>query len=111
MRLRRFHAYWFLSLTLSVVMTALLGFVPSTAAGQSADSHGFVDRVHRDAAGEHKYVVFVPENYSADTKWPVILYLHGAGERGSDGRLHPFATPGANYLPGPFAGKKRTLDG
>lgn len=47
---------------------------------------GFVDRVYRDAEGEHKYVVFVPKDYSADRQWPVILFLHGAGERGNDGR-------------------------
>ncbi len=87
MKLRRFYSHWFLSLMLSVVMTALLEIVPSTASGQSADARGFVDRVYRDAAGEHKYVVFVPENYSSAKKWPVILFLHGAGERGRDGRL------------------------
>lgn len=48
---------------------------------------GFLDRVYTDADGEHKYVVFVPRDYSADRDWPVILFLHGAGERGSDGQL------------------------
>jgi predicted esterase len=46
---------------------------------------GFVDRVYRDDTGDHKYVVFVPANYDSAKKWPVILFLHGAGERGSDG--------------------------
>ena len=46
----------------------------------------FIQRVITDEAGEHRYTVFVPENYSADRKWPVILFLHGAGERGSDGQ-------------------------
>lgn len=53
---------------------------------RAADETGFVNRVYRDDAGEHKYVVFVPENYRADAKWPVILFLHGAGERGTDGQ-------------------------
>lgn len=48
---------------------------------------GFVDRVFKDEAGEHKYVVFVPTNYVPTKKWPVILFLHGAGERGTDGQL------------------------
>ena len=30
---------------------------------------------------------YVPQNYSPDVRWPVILYLHGAGERGTDGVL------------------------
>jgi poly(3-hydroxybutyrate) depolymerase len=54
---------------------------------QSPTSGGFVSRVFQDAAGQHKYVLFIPRNYTADKKWPVILYLHGAGERGTDGVL------------------------
>ena len=48
----------------------------------------FIDRVFRDAEGEHKYVVFVPAGYDQQDakRWPVILFLHGAGERGRDGR-------------------------
>ena len=46
----------------------------------------FVERVIKDESGEHRYTVFLPEDYSADKKWPVILYLHGAGERGNDGK-------------------------
>ena len=33
------------------------------------------------------YQVYVPRDYAARAKWPVILFLHGAGERGSDGLL------------------------
>jgi poly(3-hydroxybutyrate) depolymerase len=48
---------------------------------------GFHERVYRDQTGEHKYTVFLPAAYTADTQWPVILYLHGASARGSDNRL------------------------
>jgi len=32
------------------------------------------------------YLLFLPESYSndSDKKWPLMLFLHGAGERGSD---------------------------
>jgi len=32
------------------------------------------------------YLLFLPEGYGADTnkRWPLILFLHGAGERGND---------------------------
>jgi len=49
---------------------------------------GFVEKVYKDEAGEHKYVVFVPPSYSPSKPVPGILFLHGAGERGNDGRLH-----------------------
>ncbi len=35
--------------------------------------------------GERKYVVYVPEGYDGSKAFPVILFLHGAGERGTDG--------------------------
>jgi predicted peptidase len=30
-------------------------------------------------------VVYVPEGYTPDKPWPLIVFLHGIGERGSDG--------------------------
>ena len=48
---------------------------------------GFLLRTFKDEAGDHNYTVFVPHNYTPAKKWPVILFLHGAGERGNDGVL------------------------
>lgn len=59
-----------------------------SAGAQPASHSGFVDRVYVDESGEHRYVVYVPPEYATDRKWPVILYLHGAGGRGSDGQRH-----------------------
>ena len=56
------------------------GFVPAT---------GFLDRTIKDADGkEAKYVLFVPDGYKADgdKAYPVILFLHGSGETGDDGK-------------------------
>ena len=66
-----------------VFVACALNFAAHAAAAET----GFLDRVHTDADGEHKYVVFVPKDYAEDRDWPVILFLHGAGERGSDGLL------------------------
>jgi predicted peptidase len=35
----------------------------------------------------YKYEVFLPADWSPRRKWPIILFLHGAGERGSDGLI------------------------
>jgi poly(3-hydroxybutyrate) depolymerase/peroxiredoxin len=49
----------------------------------------FVDKVYRAADGlELKYTVFVPPGYDGSKTVPAILYLHGAGPRGTDGRAH-----------------------
>ena len=38
---------------------------------------------------EHKldYLIYLPSNYESMEKWPLILFLHGAGERGSNPEL------------------------
>lgn len=46
---------------------------------------GFVKQVIDLDGEEYSYQVFVPATWTADKKWPVILFLHGAGERGSEG--------------------------
>ncbi len=46
---------------------------------------GFLDRRMSIRGKTYRYQVFVPENWSPQEEWPVILFLHGAGERGSDG--------------------------
>lgn len=66
---------------------------------------GFVERVYRDESGEHKFALFIPRDYDAARKWPAILYLHSAGERGNDGRsplqagLAPYVEQHADTFP------------
>jgi poly(3-hydroxybutyrate) depolymerase len=73
--------------TCLIAAVAPLNAARPQPAADSPATHGFVDMVFKDASGDHKYVVFVPQRYSPEQKWPVILYLHGAGARGTDGRL------------------------
>lgn len=67
-------------------LIVLPGAAATTVAAEPAKADVFQDRVYRDDTGEHRYAVFVPPGYTPDKKWPVILFLHGAGERGRDGR-------------------------
>lgn len=46
---------------------------------------GFLDRSVVVNGHAYPYVVYVPPTFDAARAWPVILMLHGAGERGSDG--------------------------
>src|SRR4051812_36500881 len=43
------------------------------------------DGFHREAGAP--YYVYVPNDWSADKSPPLIVYLHGGAERGSDGVL------------------------
>ena len=58
----------------------LMGMVPAVHAGEA---HFVASEV---TVGGHRYPfqVFVPRDWSADRAWPVVLFLHGSGERGSD---------------------------
>jgi predicted peptidase len=46
---------------------------------------GFLDRTLSLNGATFKYQVFLPLNWTPKQKWPLILFLHGYGERGSDG--------------------------
>lgn len=48
---------------------------------------GFLNRTVKSGDATYRYQVYVPKDWSPDRKWPVILFLHGAGERGDDGLL------------------------
>ena len=41
---------------------------------------------HASTAHQYRYLAYVPDGYGTDRsrKWPLLLFLHGAGERGSD---------------------------
>ena len=68
---------------------AFLVFCLPAAAPALARKHatGFLDRTITLEGVTYKYQVFVPEDWTPHQKWPVILALHGAGERGDDGAL------------------------
>jgi predicted peptidase len=60
--------------------------LPSVAYAKKYET-GFIDRIITVQSVNFKYQVFVPEDWTPHQKWPVILALHGAGERGDDGLL------------------------
>lgn len=69
----------------AILLFVLAWFVaPAFARKQET---GFLDRVVTINAVAYKYQVFVPDNWSPKQKWPVILFLHGAGERSDDGMV------------------------
>jgi len=50
----------------------------------SAQLGAFNARTVRVSGTEYAYQVFVPAAYTASRSWPVIVALHGSGEKGSD---------------------------
>lgn len=66
------------SVLVAVAMTAL-----SACASVKSNESGFLDRTVSVAGTSSRFVVYVPRDLPPSP--PVILFLHGAGERGSDG--------------------------
>jgi predicted peptidase len=58
----------------AVLMTAML-----------SGNGGYVSRSFVLDGATYRYQVWLPRGYSHQRKWPAILFLHGSGERGSDG--------------------------
>jgi poly(3-hydroxybutyrate) depolymerase len=54
---------------------------------QSATLTGFLDKTIAIDGREHRYVLYVPPIYVQDAKkeWPLLVFLHGVGECGTDG--------------------------
>ena len=69
-----------------LVLALGLALPPARAADQPADHGGFFFRTHKDADGtEAKFALFVPHEYTKEKAYPLILFLHGSGETGTDG--------------------------
>lgn len=48
---------------------------------------GFLNKSIEVNGTVSKYVVYVPDDYKPGKSWPLIVFLHGAGERGDDGMM------------------------
>jgi len=64
---------------------AIALFAAAPLKAEDKAERGFLNKVFKGKDGDSKYVIFVPHGYNADKDYPLILFLHGAGERGSDG--------------------------
>ncbi len=70
------HAYH------ALLLATLYGlFLPGLNAGESYQQSA---RLDVQVPVTMDYLVYTPPGYEARDKWPLLLFLHGAGERGDD---------------------------
>jgi len=64
--------------------TALAAPAPESNPSQTQTVKEF--EFHKTQSASVKYLLFLPRGYdaAAEKRWPLILFLHGAGERGDD---------------------------
>jgi predicted peptidase len=67
--------------TRPVVLVLLLAALASSACTRHSQ---FLEREVRLGGHSYKYRVWLPHHYTKLRRWPVVLFLHGSGERGSD---------------------------
>lgn len=78
-------------LALAVLLLALASGTASAARAKKPklpqQETGFLNRTIQIRGITHRYQVYVPEGFSREDHklWPIILFLHGRGERGSEG--------------------------
>jgi hypothetical protein len=59
-------------------------FAPLSFAAED-DIDGFVARIYRNASGKTMpYRLFIPQGYSDEKRYPLVIWLHGAGGAGTD---------------------------
>jgi len=70
----------------SCITTATCPDTTGGGGGGGTVTTGFVSKTFVDAGTTRGYQVFIPANYNSAsvTKVPVILFLHGSGEQGTD---------------------------
>ena len=72
-------------MTISHLLSAVTVVCALAAALPAQRPTGFLDRTVTVGALTMKYQVYVPDTYDGHRSLPVILFMHGSGERGSDG--------------------------
>lgn len=65
---------------LALLCLLMIAALPAHAVPRLTSRHIVVD------GRLYGYQVFVPDGWSAQRAWPVVLFLHGSGERGDDNR-------------------------
>ncbi len=70
--------------TTTMIVAALVAvflFVPNLPAGEGEQKAAKLDKA---IPVELDYLLYLPKDYDAKDKWPLLVFLHGAGERGDD---------------------------
>jgi len=74
-----------LVVALLVARRTSLAHHASTMVSASAVPGRFVKRTFVDRGTTYQYQLFFPRDYDPARRWPIVVALHGSGEKGNDG--------------------------
>lgn len=66
---------------------ALFAGMAARAEEETAMETGFLNVTTTVGDETRRQVIYVPDDYTPEHAWPMIMFLHGAGERGDDGLI------------------------
>jgi poly(3-hydroxybutyrate) depolymerase len=96
---------------LILICAVVLTFAGQAWPARHPQDTGFLNREIVVNGVARRYMVYLPANWSPTERWPIILFLHGSGERGAEGmdeiqiglpsaiRLHPDRWPFVVVMP------------
>lgn len=79
--------YGILVVLLTGILSVAFSNRESSIVNRKSRPTGFINRAATVDRTTYRYQVYVPAEWTPKRKWPVILFLHGAGERGEDGLI------------------------
>lgn len=74
-----------LLLAVLFVGSSLLAQAATAPTDTAAPPSGLLAQTITVDGTSHRYVVYVPPGYASNRRWPLIVFLNGAGECGTDG--------------------------
>ncbi len=94
-----------------LLVAALLAFA-ACATARAATAADFAYRTYTDADGSTPYRLFTPRNYNPAARYPVVLFLHGAGEQGTNNtsQLNNNANGALVFVQGPAGTSDTTYE-
>ncbi|MBM3961284.1 MAG: hypothetical protein FJ306_05185, partial [Planctomycetes bacterium] len=71
----------------NVLAVATIALAGTSLAAQAATVSGFLAKAIAHDGRAHRYVCYVPDGERPAAGWPLVVFLHGMGECGTDGWL------------------------
>jgi predicted peptidase len=73
------------SLIVAGLIIAVTGCAPAPVKpGAEVKQQAVGGKVEVKRMADYRYLLYLPEKYESKARWPLLLFLHGAGERGED---------------------------